>query len=170
MATRALQQVVCYLAWNTSTNAYVTGDSGNHTLRWIKDGSASAPSNSAAEVDATNTPGVYKLTLTSTETDCIEGVLAGKSSTSNVIVIPTMVAFDYLNTSAPATAGIPDVNAKYLGGTSQTGRDVGASVLLSNGTGTGQVSLSSGVVSADAKKMNGTTINGTGTSSDLWRG
>ena len=33
-----------------------------------------------------------------------------------------------------------------FGGTGVTGRDIGASVLLSNGTGTGQVSLSSGAV------------------------
>jgi hypothetical protein len=39
-----------------------------------------------------------------------------------------------------------DVNTSQLGGTSQTGRDIGASVLLSSGTGTGQVSLSSGRV------------------------
>ena len=45
-----------------------------------------------------------------------------------------------------ATAGVQDVNAKYHGGTSQTGRDIGANVLLSPGTGTGQISLSSGAV------------------------
>ncbi len=33
----------------------------------------------------------------------------------------------------PGTAGTPDVNAKLLGGTAQTGRDVGASVLLAAG-------------------------------------
>lgn len=44
----------------------------------------------------------------------------------------------------PGTAGTPDVNAKLHGGTAQTGRDIGASVLLSNGTGTGQVKLASG--------------------------
>jgi len=38
------------------------------------------------------------------------------------------------------------VNAVQHGGTAQTGRDIGASVLLSNGTGTGQISLSSGAV------------------------
>ncbi len=46
----------------------------------------------------------------------------------------------------PGVAGTPDVNAKLIGGTSQTGRDIGASVLLSSGTGTGQVVLSSGLV------------------------
>jgi hypothetical protein len=40
----------------------------------------------------------------------------------------------------------PAVNAVALGGTAQTGRDIGASVLLSSGTGTGQISLSSGTV------------------------
>src|SRR5574343_71367 len=39
-------------------------------------------------------------------------------------------------------------NAVQVGGTAQTGRDLGASVLLSSGTGTGQISLSSGAVTA----------------------
>ena len=47
-------------------------------------------------------------------------------------------------------AGLADANAVKLGptgsGTAQTARDVGASVLLSVGTGTGQVNLSSGAV------------------------
>ncbi len=120
MATRALQQVVTYLAWDTSANAYKTGDSANHSTSWVKDGTRSATSNSAAEVDSTNCPGLYKVTITATETDCIEGVLCGKSSTANIVLIPTMVAFDYLNTSAPATAGIPDVNAKNINNVAAT--------------------------------------------------
>lgn len=46
------------------------------------------------------------------------------------------------------TAGtdLIDANASQLGGTSQTGRDIGASVLLSPGTGTGQIALTSGAV------------------------
>jgi uncharacterized protein YjlB len=38
------------------------------------------------------------------------------------------------------------VNATKIGGVTQTGRDLGASVLLSPGTGTGQIALSSGQV------------------------
>lgn len=38
------------------------------------------------------------------------------------------------------------VNATKIGGTTQTGRDLGASVLLSPGTGTGQIALTSGQV------------------------
>lgn len=46
----------------------------------------------------------------------------------------------------PGTAGTPDVNAKLIGATAQTGRDLGTSVLLSSGTGTGQLDFTSGVV------------------------
>jgi cell division protein ZapA (FtsZ GTPase activity inhibitor) len=45
----------------------------------------------------------------------------------------------------PANGQI-DANTKAVGGTTQTARDLGASVLLSSGTGAGQVSLSSGTV------------------------
>lgn len=68
-------------------------------------------------------------------------------------------------------AGLADANMVKLGptaaGTAQTARDVGASVLLSNGTGTGQVKLASGYVAmtwADiaapttAVALTGTTI------------
>lgn len=60
-----------------------------------------------------------------------------------------------------ASAGIPDVNAKNLGGTAQTGRDVGASVLLSSGTGTGQLDFTSGVVKANLAQILGTALTET---------
>jgi len=50
-----------------------------------------------------------------------------------------------------------DVNAAQLGGTNQAGRDIGTSVLLSNGTGTGQVSLDAGKVLLQATQT-GVTI------------
>lgn len=49
-------------------------------------------------------------------------------------------------TAGTFSGGRPEVNTTHLGGTLQTARDIGASVLLSSGTGTGQVSLSSGLV------------------------
>lgn len=58
----------------------------------------------------------------------------------------------------PGTAGTPDVNAKLLGGTAQTGRDIGASVLLSAGSGAGQLDFTSGVVKANATQWLGGTI------------
>lgn len=52
----------------------------------------------------------------------------------------------YRTEQAPYAMG---ANVTHISGTVQTARDIGASVLLSSGTGTGQVSLSSGVVKAD---------------------
>src|SRR3990167_4120875 len=61
----------------------------------------------------------------------------------------------------PGVAGTPDVNAKLLGATAQTGRDIGASVLLSPGTGTGQVDMTSGVVKANLAQILGTALTET---------
>lgn len=55
-------------------------------------------------------------------------------------------------------AGLVDANTVKLGpsgsGTAQTARDIGTSVLLSSGTGTGQISLSSGGVSLSTAGLN----------------
>lgn len=59
------------------------------------------------------------------------------------------------NATAGATNGLPlsvdssgRVDVLKINGTSQTARDIGASVLLSSGSGTGQILLSSGAVTA----------------------
>lgn len=56
-------------------------------------------------------------------------------------------------------AGLADANTVKLGpsgsGTAQTARDIGASVLLSSGTGTGQLSITSGVVSSNVTQFGG---------------
>lgn len=60
-----------------------------------------------------------------------------------------------------ANNGQIDTNAARLGGTTQTGRDVGTSVLLSTGTGTGQLDFTSGVVKASLAQILGTAITET---------
>ena len=94
MAVRGQSQTIQYVAWDTNANAGKTGDVANHTLRWIKDGVAAAPTNSPTEVDATNAPGVYKITLTATECTCWVGTICGKSSTGGVSIIPLTVTFE----------------------------------------------------------------------------
>ncbi len=55
-------------------------------------------------------------------------------------------------------SGLVDANTVKVGptgaGTAQTARDIGTSVLISSGTGTGQLSVSSGVIAADVTKIN----------------
>ena len=105
MAIYGESLTIQYVAWDTTNNAPKTGDASNHTLRWVKDGTAAAPTNSPSEVDATNAPGVYKLTLTASETQCWVGTLCGKSSTSGVVIMPVTLTFERLPTAAPGSSG-----------------------------------------------------------------
>ena len=61
-------------------------------------------------------------------------------------------------TNGTFSSGRPEVNTTHVAGTSQTARDLGASVLISSGTGTGQLSVSSGVIQADIAKCGGSTV------------
>ena len=105
MATRGVAMTIQYVAWDTSANAGKTGDAANHTLRWVKDGVAAAPTNTPSEVDATNCPGVYKLTITASEADCNVGTLCGKSATANVAIMPVTIQFERLPDAAPGASG-----------------------------------------------------------------
>lgn len=93
MAEYGIAITVEFMAWDTALNVGKTGDSGNFTLKWVKDGTAATPTNSCSQVDATNAPGVYKITLTATETSCSFGMLCGKSATANVVIIPVSIPF-----------------------------------------------------------------------------
>jgi len=83
--------IVTYTAWDTANQAPKTGDVANHTLRVITDGTPASPSNSPSEVDATNAPGEYKITLTAGEMDGDFVTLAGKSSTADVVILPVKI-------------------------------------------------------------------------------
>lgn len=109
------------------------------------------------EVDATNLPGVYRLDLS-------DAIIAA-SARSAVVQLKGATGMAPLVLEIDLNA---EVNTTHVSGTAQTARDLGASVLLSSGTGTGQISISSGVVSADIKKINAVTVNGTGTALDPW--
>lgn len=96
--------------------------------------------------------GMYELVLTTSDISAVGQVTVQLSKTTylappvHLIVLPAKVydsliggtdnlevdAIQWLGTAilAPGTAGTPDVNAKLIGATAQTGRDIGASVLL----------------------------------------
>ena len=95
MAIKNVSITMAYVAWDTANNVGKTGDVANHTIKVIKDGTSATSTNSPSEVDSTNAPGVYKLVLTATEMngDCI--VVAGKSSTSSISIIPVTFTTDH---------------------------------------------------------------------------
>lgn len=107
-----VQFTAYYYAYDTANDAYKTGDAANHSLQWTKDGTDAATTNSAAEVDATNSPGLYKVTITATEAQCLSGSLSGKSSTSDIVLVTKDYEFLRLPNVAPAAEnGLPICNA-----------------------------------------------------------
>jgi hypothetical protein len=104
-----------YVAWDTVNNIGKTGDVANHTLRWVKDGTPAVPTNGAAEVDATNAPGIYKVVMTGTEASCQVGTLCGKSSSTGIAILPITITFENLPTALPgATNGLPQIGVAPL--------------------------------------------------------
>ena len=87
------------------------------------------------EIDATNMPGVYELQFSDTVFSSYASVIISISGATNLAQFDTEIQCQ--NTPA---------NVININGTAQTARDIGASVLLSPGTGTGQISLASGAV------------------------
>ncbi|MCK5604993.1 hypothetical protein KAR91_24095 [Candidatus Pacearchaeota archaeon] len=106
MALYGAEFVLTYTAWNVLINSGVLGDAANHTLRWVKDGTPNVPDNvPSSEVDAVNTPGLYKITISTTEAECVAGTLAGKSSTENVNILPVQVLFEHTNVNVSGWLG-----------------------------------------------------------------
>lgn len=130
--------------------------------------------------------GHYTLVMTTGNTDTLGRltIRCNKSTYQMPMVereVLTATAFDTLVTNGTIASttsgrtivtdasGLVDANTVKLGptgsGTAQTARDIGASVLLSNGTGTGQLKLASGYVAmtwADIAAPT-TTVNLSGT-------
>src|SRR5262249_35491900 len=150
-------------------------------------GTGASPSGAISEIDSTNLPGWYKVAGNATDTNTLGPLAlhATGSGADPYDDLFNVVAYDpqdavhlglsaLPNAAAEAAGGLytrgsgagqinqpangqVDANAVKVGGTSQTGRDLGASVLLSPGTGTGQISLSSGAVLLQATQT-GVTI------------
>jgi hypothetical protein len=109
-------------------------------------GSPASISPTVTELDSTNVKGLYKLALTTSHTDTLgELQLHITASGADPADYKWQVS-TYLPGEAATLQADQAVNVTKVNGTSQTARDLGASVLLSSGTGTGQISLSSGTV------------------------
>lgn len=117
MASRGQAMTVTFTCWDTVNNEPKAGEtSGTLTLRWIKDGVSSAPTDTTpAEVDATNAKGEYNLDLTGVECTAHFGKLCGISSNAGIVVIPLPITFEQLPTVAPGLAnGLPQIGVAPL--------------------------------------------------------
>ena len=137
----------------TATNEKLTmvvDNAGSPVLAIDANATASGGSNDFVHV-TNDDGGYYTLELAAANVNYLGGALLSITYATDhcpvfheFTILPAQV-YD----SLIAGTDLLDANASQLGGTTQTGRDVGASVLLSSGTGTGQVTLTSGRVNAD---------------------
>jgi hypothetical protein len=114
----------------------------------------------AGNATDTGTAGPIALHATATSGDPFDGIVAEvvaydpqDSVRGGMTALP--------NAAAGASGGLPlsvdtsgRVDVLKINGTSQTARDLGASVLISSGTGTGQLSVTSGVIDSNVKSIN----------------
>lgn len=108
MFKNVASQTITFLVIDTVTNLPKTGDAANLTAYVKIDNGAVTvlTDTSAAELDATNAPGLYDFGLTQAETNGDKLVFSGKSSTAGVRVVPMPVyTFPETGILAPTTAG-----------------------------------------------------------------
>lgn len=102
MFKNTASQKLTFFAFDYSTGAPKTGDAANITVYvQIDDGTVTALTDtSASELDSTNAKGSYVVDLTQAETNGNKLVFTGKSSTSNVAIVPQTIY------TVPAAFGI----------------------------------------------------------------
>lgn len=171
-----------------SSTDHVSGLTGaSPTVKLGKNGGTGAsPSGTVTEIDSTNLPGFYKVAGNATDTNTLGALVlsATASGADQATMAFCVVAFDpdvasnlglsaLPTTAAGASGGLPlgvdssgRVDVLKINGTSQTARDIGASVLLSSGTGTGQLSITSGIAAVNTTQFAGSAV--VATTGKLW--
>lgn len=124
-------------------------------------GTPAAITPTVTELDSTHCPGLYALALTTTHTNTLGELQLHITGTGADPADLKWQVSTYLPGEAATLQADQAVNTTKIGGTSQTARDIGASVLLSTGTGTGQLDFTSGVVKANLAQILGTALTET---------
>lgn len=103
--------VVDYYAYDVNTGAPKTGDAANHTVYIRKDGgSLQTYSGTITEVDATNAPGLYSITLSASDMQASKVTVYVKSSTSGVLIHPIPVFTEGGRLDATVSSRMPAGN------------------------------------------------------------
>jgi hypothetical protein len=135
------------------------------------------------EIDSTNMPGWYQFcppnAAVASGASSVGFHLKGAANLAPLPIEVQLVAYDpqdatalglaaLPNATAGATNGLPlsvdgsgRVDVLKVNGTSQTARDLGASVLISSGSGTGQLDVTSGVIKSNLSQILGTALTET---------
>lgn len=151
-------QKLTLLVIDTAANVPRTGDAANLTAYVSKDDGAvtALGDTSAAELDATNAPGLYSFDLTQAETNADKLLFSGKSSTAGVRVVP-LLAYTRANNvndlvidaSGNLTAGITgNLTGNVSGSVGSVTGNVGGSVGSVASNGITAASLATGAITA----------------------
>ncbi len=124
MPLKNAEYTATYLAWDTSNNVGKTGDSANHTVYVTKDGTAAEATNSPAEVDATNSPGLYKITLTAAEMNADSVTIHGTSDTADISLIPSQMATYVKTAYTLASDGLDSISTTEPAGLASNFREI----------------------------------------------
>ena len=160
--------IISTIADNEATaTAYTVAGSTIETITTL--GTYAAPTATKCrfkEVDSTNHKGVYEFQIAdarfavSNAKSLLISVLGATNLAQADFVVPLPSDDPYVakpsNYASLSIDGSGRVDVIKVAGTTQTARDLGASVLLSAGTGTGQLDFTSGVVKANAVQLLGT--------------
>jgi hypothetical protein len=157
---------IAVFAFDTATSLPKSGDAANITAYVAKDYGTTTvlADSSATEQDATNAKGWYLFDVAQGETDGDALLFSGKSSTAGIVVVGMLIFTtpNRFTTLVIDAAGLADSTSVKMGpsgsAAAQTARDIGASVLLSTGTGTGQLDFTAGVVKANLAQILGTAL------------
>lgn len=130
-------QKIAVFAFDTTTGAPKTGDAGNITVYVNKDwaGVNALTDTSATEIDSTNAKGWYLFDVSQTESNADALLFTGKSSTANISIVGQLIYTAPANYSSLSVDSNGRVDVIKVAGTSQTARDLGASVLVGDKTG-----------------------------------
>lgn len=160
MLKNVASQKIALFAFTAADGTPKAGDAAQMTFYVNKDwaGLNALGDTSASELSSTNAPGWYLCDVTQAETNGDALHFTGKSSTSGVVVVGQLIFTDPPNYTLASIDGSGRLDIIKVAGTTQTARDLGTSVLLSSGTGTGQLSITSGVVDGNVTKWNGTAV------------
>lgn len=164
MALKGNALTITYYAYDTFNSIGKTADGGNHTLRLVRDGVESTPTNTPTEIDATNAKGIYSLALTTSEMNCNCLSLVGVSSTANIIIAPIA---NIITEQGRIDATISSRAVNVLIGTAQSGTasyiQLASSAVATDKIYNGMVvNIVSGTGAGQARRIvfyNGTTKN-----------
>lgn len=151
------QPYYCYVLTHSPENLILADATGLPTYEVLEDATAAAIVTGSV-VARTSTSGEYYLTFNAT---LANGFELGKMYTTRVAATVESVSDKadcppFRVVAADNPTGYMTGNTAYMSGTALTARDIGASVLLSSGTGTGQIKISAGYISPNFSDITGT--------------